>query len=170
MIPIEKRRWIKDGKKKLAVIRTRQEEQEEQIANDILAKAQAKAADKLASKAKVQKFYDDEMKDIKKTLYNIKKTASKAKVCMYIYYELLTLFLLSVVTARHTARHTSLSKCFVFSLSLFTEPLFFFLLFSSSPLSPVHLKPTTCTLLFLSFFFFSLFTIITERHRVDGQC
>ena len=166
MIPIEKRRWIKDGKKKLAVIRTRQEEQEEQIANDIL----AKAADKDASKAKVQKFYDDEMKDIKKNLYNIKKTASKAKVCMYIYYELLTLFLLSVVTARHTARHTSLSKCFVFSLSLFIEPLFFFLLFSSSPLSPVHLKPTTCTLLFLSFFFFSLFTIITECHRVDGQC
>ena len=69
MIPIEKRRWIKDGKKKLAVIRTRQEEQEEQIANDIL----AKAADKDASKAKVQKFYEDEMKDIK-------KTASKAKV------------------------------------------------------------------------------------------
>ena len=127
MIPIEKRRWIKDGKKKLAVIRTRQEEQEEQIANDILAKAQAKAADKLASKAKVQKFYEDEMKDIK-------KTASKAKVCIYIYYELLTLFLLFVVTARHTAR-AILSKCFVF-LFLFSLNL---CSFSFSSLPPLFL-------------------------------
>ena len=134
MIPIEKRRWIKDGGKKLAVIRTRQKEQEDQIAKDILAKAQAKAADKLASKAKVQKFYDDEMKDIKKTLYNIKKTASKAKVCIYIYYELLTLFLLFVVTARHTAR-AILSKCFVF-LFLFSLNL---CSFSFSSLPPLFL-------------------------------
>ena len=149
MIPIEKRRWIKDGKKKLAVIRTRQEEQEEQIANDIL----AKAADKDASKAKVQKFYEDEMKDIK-------KTASKAKVCINIYD--------SSYFSCCCHCHAILSKCFVFLLSLFTEPLFFFLLFSSSPLSPVHLKPTA--LLFLSLFSFPFFTIITERHGVDGQC
>lgn len=149
MIPIEKRRWIKDGKKKLAVIRTRQEEQEEQIANDIL----AKAADKDASKAKVQKFYEDEMKDIK-------KTASKAKVCINIYD--------SSYFSCCCHCHAILSKCFVFLLSLFTEPLSFFLLFSSSPLSPVHLKPTA--LLFLSLFSFPFFTIITERHGVDGQC
>ena len=165
MIPIEKRRWLKDGEKKLAVIRARQSEQEDQIAKDILAKAQAKAADKLASKAKVQKFYDDEMKDIKKTLYNIKKTASKAKVCIYTtrasYFSCCLLL-------SHATPHAILSKCFVFLLSLFTEPLSFFLLFSSSPLSPVHLKPTA--LLFLSLFSFPFFTIITERHGVDGQC
>ena len=101
MIPIEKRRWIKDGKKKLAVIRTRQEEQEEQIANDIL----AKAADKDASKAKVQKFYEDEMKDIK-------KTASKAKVCINIYD--------SSYFSCCCHCHAILSKCFVLLLSLFT--------------------------------------------------
>ena len=161
MIPIEKRRWIKDGKKKLAVIRTRQEEQEEQIANDIL----AKAADKDASKAKVQKFYEDEMKDIK-------KTASKAKVCINIYDS--SYFSCCLLLCLTHGVPYEMSQCFV---SLFTKPFFFFLLLSFLlflPLLSCSFETHYSLFLFfsclLSLFSFPFFTIITERHGVDGQC